>query len=210
MSNTKKIIGGVIIFVVGLLIGWFVHSGNLGGLGPVSPSANFNNIIASENVGSPLFQFLNSVNAVLFSETSTGGTCAAATSTWFDNANPFAATSTAMLTMWLPGNATSTTMYVGTTTASSGITAASQLGYSGTLVAGAVEATSSGQSYLISGQNSLLGTGQISAGTTVTKTILVGPTENVAAYATSTYGGIGALNYTQNPCTTWMLRWDKS
>lgn len=134
------------------------------------------------------------------------GTCATtATSTAFDVPNPTGATSTAtVLIMTSQGQATSTALNVGTTTLASGLTSTSP-GQS--LMAGAVIATSS-QATIVSGQSTMLGTGQVSAGAGTVKTIAVGPNESIGGYATSTYGGVGALNYTPGLACTYKIKWE--
>lgn len=132
------------------------------------------------------------------------GTCNTASSSAFDIPNPYAATSTATLSIEQLGQeATSTTINVGTTTLASGLTS-SNPGL--TLAAGAVQATSS-QATLVSGQTLGLGSGQISAGAGSVSKIVVGPSENVGEYATSTYGNAGALNYTPPSCV-YKITWE--
>lgn len=136
------------------------------------------------------------------------GTCNtgayAASSTQFAVQNPFNATSTvAVETLYGTGQATTTSFSIGTSTRATGI--ASTIGK--TLASAAKVATST-QFYLISGQTTLLGSGQISSGTTVSK-IVVGPTQYVAMYATSTATGAGSKRYTAGLTCTYKLRWQR-
>lgn len=133
------------------------------------------------------------------------GTCGSATSTMFSIVNPTSATSTVEIDMMtLTGQATSTTFSIGTTTKSSGLALTD---ISPTLVNAALVATGT-QATLISGFTTNLGNGQISSGTGSVDKIVVGPNERVAGYATSTYGGVGALNYTPAVSCTYKLLWN--
>ncbi len=120
------------------------------------------------------------------------GAVATGTSTLFSVANPFSATSTATIVyLDVVGQATSTAVYVGTSTASSGLVAAD---VSASLINAGVIATGT-EATFISGMTTGLGTGQASSGSGSQFTIIVGPSERVSGFATSTYGGVGALNY---------------
>lgn len=128
-----------------------------------------------------------------FIQTASVANCAAATSTSFVVANPFAATSTVAIELGIvSGQATSTTFSIGTTTKASGL-ALSDI--SPTLAAGVIAATTT-QIAFRSGQTTQLGTGQVTSGAGSIGRIVVGPSESVAMFATSTFSGIGALNYT--------------
>lgn len=132
------------------------------------------------------------------------GSCASATSTAFDIVNPFNATATAqVVSVVTASQATSTTFYIGTTTLASGLASTN---ISPSLANAALVATGT-QSYMASGATSDLGSGQISSGVNTVSKIVVGPTENVAMYATSTYGNAGALNYTPTSCS-YKIRWE--
>lgn len=132
------------------------------------------------------------------------GSCNTASSTAFVVTNPFAATSTAQVVDLVLGQqATSTTLYIGTTTKSSGLASTD---ISASLANAALQATSS-QAFLISGVTAPLGSGQISSGSGSISRIVVGPSESIAMYATSTYGGGGAQNYTPSTCS-YKLRWE--
>lgn len=125
-------------------------------------------------------------------EAVTIGSCATGTSTPFDVANPFSATSTASIDALTGfGQATSTSLYVGTTTQASGLASTN---VSASLLNGAVISTST-QFSAISGITTQLGSGQISAGSGTIGKIIVGPNERIGAFATSTYGTTGAINY---------------
>lgn len=218
--NIKNIATYVGILVVGLIVGWFAFHANVStvGLGPVSPTSNVSNLQASEVIATPLIQwiaFVNQVAVVQKSSTVTSGSCALGTSTMFDVANPFngnsanfpIATSTAKLSIMYvqsTGQATSTTFSVGTTTLASGVPSAATLG--GSLVNAGLVATGT-QATFTSGMSTFLGSGQISAGTSV-GTVIVAPGERVAGYATSTYGTSGAINYVPGIPCTYEIQWD--
>lgn len=204
----------IVALIVGLVAGvgagyLAFHSGshsNVAGLGPVSPPSNFSNIIASENVGTPLLQFLSSLGILQQQETVTSGACASATTTLFAVTNPFAATSTAsLMILGATGQATSTTFSVGTTSlpATASFTLSN---ISPSLVNGAFVATTS-QFSLVSGQTGQLGSGQISAGNSVSR-IIVGPGEVIGAFGTSTATGLGAKNYTGGISCQYDIKWD--
>lgn len=156
------------------------------------------------------FSFGSGDPSVSYQQQESVGTCNAgafvASSTQFVVSNPFAATSTATIdTLIGAGQATSTTFSVGTTTLSTGLALAN---VSPSLVNNALVSTTSVSFYVNPGQTSALGTGQVTAGTSVNK-IVVGPTENIAMFATSTYTGVGALNYTPGITCTYKIRWSK-
>jgi len=143
------------------------------------------------------------------------GTCATASSTIFDIANPFSATSTAQLVNFAGvGNATSTTFNVGTTTLPSGVIATTAgIGTGGSLVNNATIATTTAnaqtQFYLSSGISTFLGSGQVSAGTSAIR-IVVGPSEYVAGYATTSLSGPSTgLSYTGGYAScTYKIKWE--
>lgn len=148
-------------------------------------------------------------------EVITAGTCATASSTLFSIKNPLNATSSVSVTITGIGQASSSNLTIGTSSPllSSGY---KQNDLSGSLVynLGVAIATTS-QFYIRSGQITGLGTGQAPAGTStaaVVSSILVGPTENLGAFSTSTYpigggavGGIG--NYVPGQTCTYKADW---
>lgn len=119
--------------------------------------------------------------------------CNTATSTIFVIPNPANATTTASIQIFTgTGNATSTTFSVGTTTKSSGL-ALSDI--SGSLINAGLVATSTRFTF-VSGITTPLGSGQSTSGSgTITK-VVVGPSEKIGAFGTSTYTGVEATNYT--------------
>lgn len=136
--------------------------------------------------------------ATSLGQVSSVGSCAVATSSAAVITNPFAATSTVTVEVMALGfNATSTTINIGTTTLTSGLTSSSP---GSTLAVSALQATAT-QATLISGQTTGIGSGQISAGSGSVSKIVVGPSENIGIFATSTYGNSGAVNYTPSSCT---------
>lgn len=125
-------------------------------------------------------------------ETVLVGTCATGTSTPFDLANPFSATSTVTIeSLDVVGQATTTSLSIGTTTKSSGL-ASTDL--SPTLANAASIATGT-EAFIISGVTAGLGSGQVSSGTGSQAKIVLGPNERIGAFATSTATGAGAANY---------------
>ena len=179
--NTKNVIIGAIAVIVLGFLGYFAipHSA------PVPPSGNSNAISATpwEGVGNVCKWYV-------------GGTCNsgqfAASSTIFGVLNPWNATSTVSLDFVSGlGQSTSTQISVGTTTQATGLALAN---LSVDFVNAATIATTT-QFAVIGGQTGGLGTSQISAGTSFAKAI-VGQSEYVSAFATSTYGNAGAINYT--------------
>lgn len=135
----------------------------------------------------------------------TSGSCASGTSTLFAIANPFTSgTSTASIEMLTgTGQATSTTFSVGTTTKSTGLALTD---ISPTLVNGGVAATTTNFS-MLSGQSTNLGTGQVSSGSNTLSKIVVGPSELIGAFGTSTATGAGAANYTPGITCTYKVKW---
>ena len=116
------------------------------------------------------------------------GTCASS-GTLFSVSNPFAATSTAELVLMVgTGNATTTTLNVGTSTSA---TVTSQVG---SLVKTVSVATTS-KFAIASGSTLALGTGQVSSGTNSVIRTVVGPSQRVTAFATTTAVGAGAKSF---------------
>lgn len=108
--------------------------------------------------------------------------------------NAFAATTTAQVTIITgAGQATTTLFSMGTTTQTTGLSLAT---VSDAFVNGASVATGTVSFVALPGMSTNLGTGQISAGAGTTKTVVLGPTENIGLYATSTATGAGAKFYT--------------
>lgn len=131
------------------------------------------------------------------------GNCAAATSTAFIIANPFNATSTAIVILNGSANATSTLFEVGTTTRAVGYGGLLSTDVSPTLI-NATLGTSSVAWFLRSGVT--VGSGA-SAGAGTSETIAVGPGERVAGFTSSTYSGSGLTNYTYDSCT-YKVKWE--
>lgn len=144
-------------------------------------------------------QCTGSVGTVALSGTAT------ASSTLFDVANPLAATSTAEV--FIPngkGQATTTLLSIGTTTQASGL-ALSNVSAS---LASSVSAATTTQFSLLSGVTSPLGTGQVSAGSGTILRVMVGPSERIGAFGTSTATGAGAANYSPGLAGgTYKIRW---
>jgi hypothetical protein len=130
----------------------------------------------------------------------TSGTCASGTSTPFAMVNPWSATSTASIVMTITGQATSTDIEVGTTTRQTGLTAAL---VSNRLIDDIMVATST-QTAVASGVDA---GGYQSAGTLSAPLIVVKSGEYVGAYSTSTYGDVGALNYTPGLTCNYSIEW---
>lgn len=131
------------------------------------------------------------------------GSCNSATSTVFAVANPYSATSTAELIMLSGiGNATTSSLTVGTSTRTTGLTSALY-----GILANVSISTSS--SFAISGgvRNGPIGN-IVDAGSASVMRIIVGPNETVGAYSTTTATGAGAAGFvnTFGSCT-YKVRW---
>jgi len=121
------------------------------------------------------------------------GVCNSATTTIFAVRNPFNATSTAtVLAIEGVGNATTTTFEVGTSTKATGLAAAD---VSGTLIVNASVATTSGF-YTASGIQSGASGSYLSPGTGSARSVVLGPTQYIAGFATTTATGAGAAGFT--------------
>ena len=221
MSTLKDIgVSAVVAALVVILAGYLhISSSNLaggttiGGLDTYAPStgvSHSNGIesdtgfwdaagAASSFLGSLAFGSTSSVPGYTYN--GYANTCNTASSTEFDIVNPEAATSTVKVWVSFSPEATSTTLYIGTTTKASGL-ASSDI--SPTLANAAVVATATSP-VLKSGATTNLGNGQISSGSGTLAEIVVGPKERIGMYATSTYGNAGAINYTQPGCTYKLL-----
>lgn len=206
MTNKNLTIGLLITLVIAISGLFFPKVRNL--VGVVAPTditaTNFTEITASTGILTPLLQLGGSTAATSVSEQVSTGSCTAATSTPFAVANPFTATSTATLQSFQGvGNATTTLLYVGTTTQASGLALAN---LSPTLVNAASVATTS-QFFTSSGITVGPGTGYLSSGSNTFRTIVVGPSEYVSAFATTTTSGMGT-NYVGNYTScTYKIRW---
>ncbi len=103
MTFNQKIISVVVVIVLGLVGMYLIthRSDNVAGVSaPVSPPTNVSNLIASENVGSPLFQFMGTTLGPggtpplpIASTTATTTPMILATTTPCALQNPFVATS---------------------------------------------------------------------------------------------------------------------
>lgn len=143
----------------------------------------------------------SSVTGTLLGNQVSNGACLAASSTAFSILNPFAASSTASVVILNSGTlqATSTNYQVGTSTQATGLTTTL---VSSSLINSTV-ATATPSFYIGSGINA--GSGAISGGSTNTS-VVVGPSERVSMFATSTYGTTGAINYVNSGCT-YKINW---
>lgn len=220
MTNNKFTAAALVIGILALLVGgyWVFHGGSAI-VGAASSNNQTGDVVPNKQWFSNGFgvgnvqQFFVTAAGVMgmgasatqsgYQQTATVGTCNTASSTAFDIANPFAATSTATVERIDFGvQATSTTASVGTTTKSSGLASSD---VSTALVSSALVATGTAP-IVISGQSTGLGLNQISAGAGTVAKIVVGPSQRLAMYATSTYSNAGAINYTPSSCT-YKVRW---
>ncbi len=127
----------------------------------------------------------------------------AASSTLFGLQNPYAATSTATLNILnATGQATTTTLEVGTSTTATGIASAT---ISPTFVNASVATTAPATFTPGVSVGSL---GFESAGTGTFKTVQVGPKDYIVAYATSTATGAGAANYIPGLVCSYKIKWE--
>lgn len=159
--------------------------------------------VTSLEIDTGWFLRSNTAGGTAFQTVPSIGTCNTASSTAFAVSNPFFATSTASVVMVNGlGNATSSLFEIGTSTVSTGLTTSL---ISPTLV-NATLATSSANYSFASGVT-VGSIGYVSAGSGTFGKIMVGPNDYVSAYSTSTYSGVGALNYTPSPCT-YKIMWE--
>lgn len=217
MTTSQKVIGAIAI--LGVLLGLWALArpaqveqiattfGNVAG-GTISPTGV---VLPNPSV----FDFLESRVALLADSqfmlggatATTGldqvpsiGSCAVATSTAFSVLNPYAATSTAIVWFYGGAQATSSQLIVGTSTASTGLTSSS---VSATLINASTPTTTT--PFLI--RSGLTTGAMISAGAGTAGTVVVGPTQRVSGFSTSTYSNAGAVNYTNTTCT-YKIRWE--
>ncbi len=205
MTKVKLAIGVILVAIVIAIVYLLGHKAAVGTYGAISPTdgsaTNFTEITAS--VGAQLATlFLGGTTAATsIGEQVSTGSCASATTTTFAVLNPFTATSTATLQQFYGvGNATTTLFNIGTSTVSSIPTT----GLTGSLVINASVATGT-QFFLSSGIR--YGGLALDAGSASLRTIIVGPSEYVAGYATTTISGMGT-NYsgTYTSCV-YKIRW---
>ena len=130
------------------------------------------------------------------------GSFVSASSTVFSVKNPLAATTTARIVLVVgTGNATSTNLLMGTSTAATGLSASSVSPTFANVTIG----TSSPKFSIASGVT----TGLLSTGVTTAGRIIVAPGEYVSAEATSTYGNAGALNYVPGLTGTYRIEFER-
>ena len=130
------------------------------------------------------------------------GSCVTGTSTVFAVANPFAATSTVeLISLTVTGQATTSTLLVGTSTASTGLSSTS---VSPTLANMTISTTTPN---FTAGGNLVGSAGYVSPGANTFRAIVVGPSDFVAGQATSTATGSGAAGYTPGLTCSYKLRW---
>lgn len=120
-------------------------------------------------------------------------TCNSASSTVFAVAPPTSATSTATVTIQIGGNATTSSLLIGTSTKSSGLASTD---VSPTLVSNSSGISTSTIVWTASGNTTANANAFISAGASSQIRILVKPGEYLVGFSTSTATGIGAVNYT--------------
>lgn len=208
MNNKKLTIAFLVAFVVAVG-GYFFPAVPKVVAGAISTAANitssrFTQLTVDDGIFlDGVFSQGQGTNVAIDLQTDvTTGYCASATSTMFAVANPFNATSTA--TIYLEGysNATTTTFYVGTSTVAVGLSSSSvsptlinQQFASGTVATTIVSGLTVG-SY-----------GQLTSGTGTFSRIMVGPSDYIAGYATSTYSGVEAKSYSSPSCT-YKIKWE--
>lgn len=206
MTKSQSIIGGVLAAIAIFVLGAYAVLSTQHTLGAVPVNSYEDGV---KWFGNGIYAGLNqqfgvdNAGVVTYSTSTQNGlktvitavSCvanSAATSTQFAQANPFAATSTATFKyLNAVGQATTTTLLVGTSTATTGRTSSN---VSATFINLSI-ATSS-VVFTAPGVNVGPGTGYTTSGTGTFRTVVVGPTEAVVATATSTAGGAGAAGYT--------------
>lgn len=132
-------------------------------------------------------------------------TCNTATSTIFGIPNPWGATSTVKLVRFSAvGNATTTTLKVGTSSVAVGVTSVYGIEVNASI------ATTSAFNLAAGVRNGPVGTTFVDAGASTVSEILIGPNENFVGFATTTATGAGAAQYSggYTSCSG-MVRWER-
>lgn len=228
MSKNKIIIGGLLALIV-LGIGFWLMQphqpsqnlqsgaplGGVGSGGTLSPNGTYvypnpTNLDYLRANALEAVQLLNlgggSLTTGIQMLPTIGSSCNTGTSTLFAVQNPFAATSTAQLVrMQVGGNATTSSLLVGTSTGSGPSSSAS---VSASLVSSTNGIATGTTQWAASGNLSYSGNGFIN-GAATNEFILVKPTEWVVAFSTSTATGAGAAGYspTESTCN-YKLLWE--
>lgn len=200
MSIKKKL--GIAALAALVLVGIyaFVHSSHKDSVAQAAPSncggsvTCFTDVAVSNLYSTVRFWLGGSTDSTAVSEIPTIGSCNTASSTLFAVANPFNATSTVTVqSVEITGQATTSSLLVGTSTKSTGLASTD---VSATLVNSSNGIATSSLVFTSSGITVGPGTGYLSAGSNTFRTIVVGPSENLVAYSTTTATGAGAANYT--------------
>ena len=199
----KIIIGGLVVAIVLAVVALFLGGGSGLSRSDVLSIVEEKFIVIKKE----LFALgANSGNQSTEPLSCTGGVCIHteklpfrdATTTPVTIKNPFGATSTAMVRVDVFGEATSSLQYhVGTTTTAF---QASDTILPSSLVRAAAMSTST-LGMIIGGESAVIGTGQVAAGTSVAREIVVGPTQFVTLYvdnpnADDDEGGVEGLTNT--------------
>jgi hypothetical protein len=216
MTNTKKIVHGVgVVILLIVAFAWGKSHGSLqGSISPAgNPSSNFTYVEVSDALqADSLFGIGGAIgtNSSITKAVSTGacngtfgGTSFAASSTLAVIKNPLTATSSVSIKVFGIGQATTSSLQVGTTTAPSGLAST----ISSNLVNTTNGLATTTQFYIGSGMTAGLGTGQVSAGSGTIGNIIVGPAESIGLFSTSTATGAGAANYIPGQTCNFKIDW---
>lgn len=215
MPNKLKIVLSILGVVLVLLVGYELLKGS-----PVAgntfPPANCGGTVtcftdvAANNVFASVESWLGgSTDATALQRTVTTVNCSAgiyaASSTLAATLNPFNATSTASITRFFgTGQATTSNLLIGTSTAATGLISTS---VSPSLVNSTNGLATTTSVFIMSGGTSAIGTGQVTSGTGTVGKIVVGPSEYVSAFSTSTASTVGAANYVPGQSCYYTIEW---
>jgi len=200
MTNKSLTIGLIVIAIIA--IGGYFFPQVKGAFGTAATDIQ-NTTLSGLSI--PQLFIGNGSTAGSIGQTVSTGSCNAgayaASTTLFGVVNPFNATSTATLQVITgTGQATTSAVLVGTSTAAVGV-ASTIMG----VLANFSAATSS--PFWTSGGVTLGSAGYLTAGSASARTIAVGPTDAVVAFATSTATGAGANSYTPGITCTYKIEW---
>ena len=208
--NKKIIIGVVVVLVVGLVVGYVVHQpATITTSKGIGTPTGFDNVVIIGGVrqGVPTSEFpvAPAVNTVIgngLATLITSGSLSTGTSTLQIIANPFNATSTITQSqIQIIGMATTSSIIMGTTTATSGLTISN-------VTASLINTASiaKGSQVFVSGGITLGNSGYVSAGSGTVNEIVVGPLESVGIFASTTAGTYGNASVTSGVYT---IEWQR-
>lgn len=207
MAINKKI-AAIALIVLLALAGLILHKKGVTITGALSqnsnPSTDFTYVRASDTVETDGYLVVGGAyGANSVTQKVSTGTCSAASTTLFAVLNPFTATSTVVVQQIVgTGQATTSSLLVGTSTKSVGLAASD---VSPTLVNSSNGLATSTKFYFASGVS--VGTGFTALGSGTSQEVGVGPSEYVVGFSTTTASGSGGANYTGGQNCTYKLLW---